>query len=167
MQVTDALGNGVEDVTVQVGILSDFYNKGVWTYNGTAWVQNISTPAPGCIDEDFNRNGILDIADGEQINDNFTIEAGNIATVVAQGGSGGTFITDAGGFGIVDVLYPQEFARWVDVTLKATTTVQGTESARSSSFRLPINADDVDDENEAPPGIISPFGQSALCTDTL
>jgi hypothetical protein len=85
---------------------------------------------------------------------------------VPQTGSGGTFISDIGGFGVVDVLYPQNHARWVDVTLTATTSVQGTEFASSSSFNLPINGDDVDDENEAPPGSSSPFGVLAGCGNT-
>lgn len=172
VQVTDSQGNGVEGVTVQVGVLSNYYHKGIWIYNGTNWVATVSTPAPGCIDEDFNRNGVLDLADGEDINGNGRIEAGNVATAVAQGGTGGTFISDSGGFGIVDVLYPQDHSMWVDVTLEATTTVQGTESKKASTFRLPVSADDTDDENETPPGVLlngfigSPYGQNAICTDT-
>jgi len=53
------------------------------------------------------------------------------------------------------------------VTIEATTSVQGTEFAKSSSFILPINGDDVDDENTVPPGVNSPFGTSANCGDTL
>jgi len=118
-----------------------------------------------CADEDVNRNGVLDA--GEDFNNSGRIEAGNIATVVAQNGSGGNFVTDAAGFGIVDVIYAQDHARWVEVTLEATTSVQGTEFAKASNFVLPINGDDVDSENEAPPGVISPFGSSASCADTL
>jgi protocatechuate 3,4-dioxygenase beta subunit len=165
IQVTDSQGNGVEGVTVQAGILSDAYFKGFWFYDALAsqWVQNVT--AGPCIDEDINnRNGVLD--PGEDLNGSGRIEAGNIATVVSQVSGGGTFTTDVGGFGIVDVIYPQEHARWVNVTLEATTSVQGTEFAKASNFVLPINGDDVDDENEVPPGQVSPFGQSATCLDT-
>jgi hypothetical protein len=163
VQVTDSQGNGVPDVTVQAGILSDAYFKGFWTYDAiaSAWVQNV-TVGP-CIDEDINnRNGVLD--PGEDLNGSGRIEAGNIATVVSQASGNGTFTTDAGGFGILDVFYPQEHARWVAVTLEATTSVTGTEFAKSSSFVLPINGDDVDDENETPPGQISPFGTGGVGT---
>jgi hypothetical protein len=118
-----------------------------------------------CADEDVNRNGQLDA--GEDANLSGRIEAGNIATASAQNGAGGTFMTDAGGFGIVDIFYPQDHAQWVHVTLQATTSVQGTEFAESSNFILPISGEDVDDANEAPPGSISPFGQSGSCADTL
>ena len=168
VQVSDSQGNGVEGVAVQVGLLSDNYYKGFWTFDQLigAWVQ-IVTAGP-CVDEDSipptDRNGILD--PGEDFNNSGFIEAGNIATAVPQTGSGGTFISDIGGFGVVDVLYPQDHARWVDVTLTATTSVQGTEFASSSSFNLSINGDDVDDENESPPGASSPFGVAAGCGNT-
>lgn len=167
IQVTDSQGNGVSGVTVQAGILSNAYWKGFWFFDTmsipSGWTQVITAGA--CADEDVNRNGVLDV--GEDFNNSGRIEAGNIATAVAQGGSGGTFVTDSGGFGIVDIFYPQEFARWVHVTLEATTSVQGTEFAEASNFVLPINGDDVDERDEAPPGVISPFGLSTTCADTL
>lgn len=165
IQITDSQGNGVADVSVQTGILSDAYFKGFWAFDTIAsrWVQ-IVTAGP-CADEDVNRDGVLDPS--EDFNGSGRIEAGNIATAVPQTGSGGSFLTDNGGFGIVDVFYPQDHARWVQVTLEATTSVQGTEFAEASSFVLTINGDDVSDEGQSPPGIISPFGQSTSCGDTL
>jgi hypothetical protein len=170
VQITDSQGNGVEGVTVQVGVLSDAYYKGFWFYDSVAggWFQNVT--AGPCADEDTNRNGVLDVFPNvpmdEDINLSGRIEAGNIATAVAQSSGNGTFTTDAAGFGIIDVIYPQDHARWVAVTLEAQTSVQGTEFASASSFILTINGEDVDDENESPPGVISPYGQSGSCLDT-
>jgi hypothetical protein len=170
IQITDSQGNGVEGVTVQAGILSDNYYKGFWFFDVLAgsWFQNVT--AGPCADEDTNRNGVLDffpnVPVDEDVNLSGRIEAGNIATVAAQSTGTGTFSTDQAGFGIIDVIYPQDHARWVEVTLEAKTSVQGTEFASASSFVLPINGDDVDDENEAPPGTISPFGSSGSCLDT-
>jgi hypothetical protein len=165
VQVTDSQGAGVADVTVQMRIQSDAYYKGYWVYDSVAsqWVQVIT--AGPCADEDVNRNGVLD--PGEDNNSSGTLEAGNIATVAAQSTGNGTFSTDQNGFGIVDVIYPQEFARWVDVTLTAQATVQGTETTETSKFRLPIAASDVTDQNTNPPGNPSPFGESNTCNDTL
>ena len=165
VQVSDSQGNGVEGVNVQVGILSDYYYKGFWTYDtvASAWVQILR--AGPCADEDVNRNGVLDA--GEDFNGSGRVEAGNVAAAVPQTGSNGTFVTDTGGFGIVDVFYAQDHARWVQATIEATTSVQGTEFAKASSFVLPINGDDVDDENTVPPGVNSPFGVSTNCADTL
>ena len=178
IQITDSQGNGVEGVTVQAGILSEAYYKGFWFFDALAGVWVYNPTAGPCIDEDsflpgFERNGVLD--PGEDLNGSGRIEAGNIATAVAQTGTGGTFTTDSGGFGIVDVFYPQQHALWVAVTLEATTSVQGTEFAEATTFIVPVNGEDIDDENESPPGVISqvtgligsPFGQSNNCADLL
>ena len=160
VQVTDAQGNGVEGVDVQMKILSDFYFKGSWTLPLLGdWVQNVQTAPPGCLDEDLNRNGVLDA--GEDNNNSGAIEAGNKATVTP-----GSATTDASGFVLVNVFYPQEFARWIEVTLTATTTVQGTEFEAPSTFVLPIAATDVA-STTVPPGVVSPFGASANCGDTM
>ena len=163
VQVSDSQGNGVSGVNVQVGILSTAYFKGFYTYDAAVGVWVVNYTAGPCADEDVNRNGVLD--PGEDFNGSGRIEAGNIASVVAQGGSGGNFTTDSGGFGVVDVFYPQEFANWVRVSLTATTSVQGTEFAESSNFVLPVSADDIDSQAENPPGNPSPFGTSGSCAD--
>jgi len=173
VQVTDSEGGGVADVTVQMRIQSDRYYKGFWAYDtvAAAWgrVETIIPPDPddprGCADEDVDRDGVLD--PGEDFNNSGEIEAGNIATVSAQSTGNATFVTDENGFGIVDVVYPQEFATWVDVTLTAQATVQGSETATTSKFRLPIAAADISSEDQSPPGNPSPFGQSDTCADTL
>lgn len=190
VQVTDSQGNGVEGAAVSLNILSERYSKGFWFFplGGTAWAQQVEatcqdedTDRDGVLDdaedglvncngildpgEDLNSNGILDF--GEDANGSCRIEAGNVATVVDQASGTGTVTTDANGFGIVDVFYAQEFARWVEVTLEAKTSVQGTEFAESTTFFLDIAASDVNNEDITPPGVISPFGQSNNCADTL
>jgi len=162
VQVTDAEGNGVEDVTVQVNILSQRYWDGIRTFppGGVCWVTN-QAPAAGCPDEDVNRNGIVDM--GEDLNTSGDLEAGNIATVVAQGVGGGTFQSDQNGFGIVEVWYPQEYAYWLEVTVEATTSVQGTEFSESATFLPPGTTTDFCTEDNAPPGVVSPFGTDGIC----
>ncbi|MGB5245533.1 MAG: Ig-like domain-containing protein, partial [Woeseia sp.] len=100
VQVTDSQGNGVEGVDVQVGLLSDAYYKGFYTFVDPVWIptytldpaNTTTTPPGGCADEDVNRDGVLELA--EDTNGNGRIEAGNIASVSAQGGSsGGNFVT--------------------------------------------------------------------------
>ena len=163
--VTDADGNGVEGVNVQLSILSDFYRKGFWALPLTGgWIQQITTPIENCPDEDINRNGVLDM--GEDLNNSGLIEAGNVATVTVQAGGGGTLITDANGLGLVDVIYAQDFAQWVFVALQARTDVQGTEFTETNRFWLDIAANDVNNRDATPPGQPSPYGVSMLCSDT-
>lgn len=190
IQVTDSQGNGVEGAAVSLNVLSEQYAKGFWFYplGGQQWAQQVDVV---CQDEDTDRDGVLDDAEdglvncngvldpgedlnnngildrGEDFNGSCRIEAGNIATVVDQASGTGTVTTDANGFGIVDVFYAQEFARWVQVTLEAKTSVQGTEFAESTTFFLDIAASDINNEQVTPPGVTSPFGLSTSCADTL
>lgn len=164
VQVTDSQGIGVDGATVQVNVLSDFYMKGHREFPaaGDSWLTVINAVCP---DEDINRNGVLD--GNEDQNNNNRIEAGNIVTAVSQISGTGTFVTDSTGFGLVDIFYPQEFAYYLDVTLEATTSVQGTEFAEATSFILTGSASDFNSEDVAPPGPVSRFGDSANCGDTF
>jgi hypothetical protein len=115
-------------------------------------------PSVGCADEDVNRNGVLDA--GEDFNASGRIEAGNIAAV-----SPSNVVTDASGFALVSVSYPQDHAFYLEVTLSASATVQGTEYVRSSRFMLGGSAADFNNTNNGAPGGVSPFGQAATCND--
>jgi hypothetical protein len=166
IQVTDAQGNGVNLVDVSVSVLSQRYWEGTRAYLTPpgVWATRPGSeamPLPGCPDEDADRNGVLN--SGEDANGNGRIEAGNIVTAVAQVGGGSTVRTDANGFAIVDVYYPQEFAYWLEVTLEARTSVQGTEFAEGTTFLLPALAADFSTQNSSPPGITSPFGTDGIC----
>ncbi len=96
------------------------------------------------------RNGILD--PGEDYNSNGRIEAGNIATVTPSNA-----VTDANGFVAVNVFYPQEYAYYLDVSLSASTTVQGTEYVRTSaSSRCRALLGTSSDVDKSPPGPVQP-----------
>ncbi len=164
IQITDAQGNGVDLVDVDVSILSERYWDGIRVYNGVIWATTPGSealPLLGCPDEDINRNGTLD--PGEDLNNNKRIEAGNIASVAAHDVGGSTVKTDKNGFALVDVYYPQEFAYWLEVTLEARTSVQGSEFSRRTTFVLPGLASDFNKEDVQPPGLFSPFGTDGLC----
>lgn len=174
VQVTDADGNGVDLVELTVGVLSERYWEGSRVYYSPpgSWLTQIGVealPAAGCTDEDANRNGILDVPPAvvttEDFNGSGEIEAGNIASVVAQNpGPNGEVITDANGFAIIDVFWPQDHSLWVEVTLEARAAVQGTETRASATYRLPILASDVQQETSAPPGVDSPLGLDGNCS---
>jgi hypothetical protein len=182
VQVTDSTGAGVANVSLDMSVLSQYYFKGYRVFAGTVWAQcytvqqdvclNVVPPkttngpftfpliAWGCADEDINRNGILDA--GEDNNHNGKLDAGNIALV-----SPATVVTDASGIAIARVLYPEEYAYWMQVTLQTQTSVQGTAYSAQSTFFLPGAGPDFSTASTAPPGALSPFGQGHSCTDTL
>jgi len=183
VQVTDSNGNGVANVPVSLRILSDVYYKGqrvaavspatgwstVFTATGAGSVSGLV--GQGCPDEDtlgpvqYQRNGILDIVTPgvggiEDYNGNGRLDAGNIAAVTPSNAT-----TDANGFVLVSVFYPQEYAYYLDVSLSASTSVQGTEYVRTSRFTLPGLSSDFDDAKKAPPGPLSPFGVQTSCSN--
>ena len=154
IQVTDSNGNGVAGVPLTVSVLSQFYYKGHRVFNVT-WA-NRSTVGNAnytCADEDLNRNGVLD--PGEDFNNSGRLEAGNIALVTPN-----SVVTGTAGFVVVSVIYPQEYAYWLDVTLEARAAVQGTEFVRAAYFTLPGAADDFKTQTTAPPGPTDALGQS-------
>lgn len=169
VQVTDANGNGVPNVPVSMRLLSVEYFKG-WRVDGrlltpqvNGWLTNyaltnLTSPVgAGCADEDLDRDGTLDT--GEDFNTNGRIEAGNIASV-----SPANVQTDANGWALVHVRYPQEYAYYLTVDLSASTTVQGTEYVRTSRFMLEGTVDDFRSTG-GPPGPVSPFGRAATCSN--
>ena len=177
VQVTDSNGNGVANVPVSLRILSEAYYKGIRVAavapaNGWTTAYTVPAGSPGtisatsvaCQDEDtlgvpaFQRNGILD--PGEDYNGSGRLEAGNIAAVTPSNA-----VTDASGFVLVNVFYPQEYAYYLDVLLSASTTVQGTEYVRTSRFMVPGISTDFNDNNKAPPGPVSPFGRATSCSN--
>ena len=160
--VTDANGVAVANQSLALSILPEDYDKGVMLYNPAAslWDNNYTTfPLPGhCPNEDTDRDGILD--GGEDSNGNGQLTPGNIAVVVP-----GAVTTDAQGRAAFAMQYGKQYATWVRVNIMARATVAGTESKQSVLMLLPVAVSDIGDEAVPPAGVVSPFGQSANCTD--
>ncbi|HEX5419365.1 MAG TPA: hypothetical protein VFY39_05155, partial [Gammaproteobacteria bacterium] len=161
-QVTDAQGNAVKGVELSFSVLSDYYYEGHREWNATDKKWDTVYTSTECPDEDVNRNGVLD--SGEDLNGSKKIEAGNIATAVAGGSSGGTVTTDDSGFALIDLYWPQEYAAYIEVTLEARSPVQGSESEASTTFLLDGLASDFSDQGVPPPGVTSPFGNADCAT---
>ncbi len=167
--VTDASGNAVPNVDVNIAITPHSFAKGFWAWNGiNLWTKAFiitGNPVTTCANEDVNLNGILDT--GEDINGNLVLDPGNIVSAP------NTVTTGADGSAVFDLIYAKEYATWVTVNLKASRTVAGTEASHTVQLTLPISGTDVGTEASPPPGVISPFGkglQSAgnnVCTNTL
>jgi hypothetical protein len=152
----------VPSVPITTSVLTDRYIKGNRAFVGGTWA-NYAAPVYNCQDEDTlvpatARNGQLDPA--EDANNNGRLDVGNIALVTPSQAT-----TNAQGFAIVDVLYPQDTSYWLQVTLEARAAVQGTEFRRSSTFVLPGAASDFNSQNVAPPGPRSPFGVNDCATN--
>lgn len=157
--VTDAGGNAAANTDVVITLIPITYYKGyrVPTVNDSG--QDVAPMVPfvtaTCVNEDMlvpgtDLNGVLDA--GEDLNSNGALEPGNIASVP------GTVTTDETGFGIIDIVYAKDYADWVDVRLRASAQVAGSEGFHEVELNLPVLASDVDTLTAAVPGEVSPFG---------
>jgi hypothetical protein len=159
--VTDANGNPVANATVELIVVPTRYRKGVYAQNGppcTAWGQVVSIT---CDSEDVNHNGVLDMSPiNEDMNNNGELDPENAASVP------GRVVTDASGFAFFNVVYAREFNSWLEVDLRARATVTGSEGLSHAVFFLPGLASDFANCSVAPPGVVSPYGMAAACTDS-
>jgi len=161
--VTDVESSGVEGSSVDLEAIPAFFYKGFYELRESpggalVWVQFITSPA--CPNEDANNNGILDLGEDTSGlgNGNGILDPGNVISVQSPQ------VTDTDGFAVFQMPYAKQFARWVDVRLEARAAVAGSEALAQEFVTLPILADDVTDEDVAPPGVISPFGTSSDCS---
>jgi hypothetical protein len=137
-------------------LMTDYaYFKGHYVWNGRLWEPVYSAR---CFNEDANLNGIMDA--GEDNNQSNILEPGNVFSINP------TATTNNAGYAVTTITYPKDRANWLAVTLKATAQAFGTEALDSVTFTLPVASADVFDEKKFPPGVISPYGQTTVCTDT-
>jgi hypothetical protein len=173
--VTDSSGAAVPNQTITVSVLPTRYRKGSFTlvgedYISTAWVSGVDPEGNmilgryfTCGNEDTNYDGI--ISTGEDINRNGRLDPGNVITVNGVS-STTTITTDNTGFALLKLRYAESYAAWVEVTLKASATVGGTESTNSVVFWVPGAAPDYTKAGGPPAGLFSPFGRFPDCTDS-
>jgi hypothetical protein len=181
VQAVDSAGNPVNNVSITLTIHSTPYgyaippNPPIWAYAkgayqvcGTSWVQyngvagctngTSSSPPVTCLNEDLNLNGVLD--PGEDFNSNGKLDPGDVAVATPS-----TVVTGSDGSAGFTVEYPEDHALWVQTLLTATATVQGTQSSTESLFILPILAVYLTTTASSPPGLVSPYGVAATCSD--
>jgi len=185
----DSHGAALANVPVTVSVLPVAYGKGSLggCPGGQYWVPIYTTATTDpysyaaskmCRNEDTDYTGNIssldtgtpstctDLVNGTTIpshvkdyNCNGTLDPGNVAVVAPSSGT-----TDATGRLDVKVTYPRDHSYWVEVTLAASTTVQGTQSSTSSTFVLRGTTADYSC-SVGPPGPVSPYGVAATCAN--
>lgn len=165
--VTDAAGNPSPDGTpVRFVVrpahftLNSFF-KGRYIAGTTKWIKDTLT-GTGCINEDANLNGVVDVTlttpFTEDLNGNGIDDPNGVATVNATANT-------VGGFAIANITYPQDHATWVQVDLEARAGVIGNDPPTVVSVILPGADVDYNNLSIQPPGVLSPYGVGNLCTD--
>lgn len=170
--VSDSSGNPVKDVLIQASVVPLLYFKGLYAWNGVdQWVKSVNQQ---CANEDTNGNGQLDPAQGATLgeddpangigNGDGLLTPGNPAVVTFDTGfENGK--TNSLGYLDMRVIYPRNFATWLQVRLRVTAVVAGTEGVGTSTLILPGLAGDYTSATLAPPGARSPYGASSTCTN--
>ncbi len=156
--VTDSSGNPVPNQSLNVAVFPKLYAKGVWLRNPTTgtfknWAAYRSTrDATDCDSEDVNRNGILDA--GEDRNNDGVLTPGNIAAVQQ------TVTANNDGIALFNLVYPIDYAGWLDVDITVSGQAAGTENVSTRMFILTPLDTDVNREDNPPAN--NPFGTGRL-----
>lgn len=105
-----------------------------------------------CVNEDANRNGFLD--GGEDRNADGLIQPRKAEIIVSYVNGNKT---DQNGQMLVQITYGQNMGSWLSYTLKATTSVAGSEGNASKSYKTDVLEADVENGSFRTP----PFGTGA------
>ncbi len=120
------------------------------------WAAYRSTKdATDCDSEDVNRNGILDA--GEDRNNDGVLTPGNIAAVQQ------TVTANNDGIALFNLVYPIDYAGWLDVDITVSGQAAGTENVSTRMFGLTALDTDFNKEENKPAD--NPFGNGR--TDAL
>lgn len=168
----DAWGMANEYIEGFTNLLEDYelYN---YSYSCVSEDKNGNRVLENSIEEDLNSNGILDAGEdtngngrldiNEDVNGNGELDPRdpalvdedlvNLPTVI-----GGQITTDSNGVGFFSLAYPQSNALWFDVVINVRVQALGTEAVADYEFGLQVIADDVDELEDSPPNMFSPYG---------
>jgi hypothetical protein len=180
IQVADASGNAVPDAVVSMSVDITHFGKGPFnsasgatatyqftrdippTANGLKYGDTFSTGTytssidpkvvglrVWCVNEDINRNGFKD--GGEDINLNGLLEPSKSEVVLSYVNGNKT---DANGQMLIQVSYPQNMGTWLAYTLKATTSVVGSQGSKERPFTTNVLQADLPNGSFLTP----PFG---------
>lgn len=152
--VTDSNGIPLNGITLTNRAIPLYFYLGElgfvddrWQWNGTIY---------RCRNEDRNLNGVLD--PGEDDNGDGRLWPGNVIAVTP--GSMQTAV----GRATLSLIYAESYAPWVEMELRTSATVSGTESNTRVSFITSGSATDFTNENLPPAGQVSPFGRVPSAT---
>lgn len=166
--VVDSAGNAVPDVQITPSVDLVAYFKGHYSWNGTSWIR---TQNARCLNEDINRNGLIDLFPGgtpptEDINGSLALEPRKSDVAISMVGS---TKTDASGTAVLQLQYAKSVASWD--SFKITASAAGVLSPPAyypvvgPEALLPVDADAIKKESPPPAFVTSPYGDSGSCTD--
>lgn len=148
--VSDAAGNAVSGAQISASVDLIRYGKGAWQG------EERPTTAWWCLNEDKNRNGVIDA--GEDIDNDGQLEPRKADVVISYLGGQ---VTGSNGRATLQVEYPQNVGSWIEYVVKVTTSVAGSEGTYEKSFVTDVLEADVKNGSFR----VSPFGVIPSCTN--
>lgn len=177
--VTDAAGNPVANQRLNIQVYPVRYSLGKWVKSPASgafvsWRPIRSTNAGDktaagltCLNEDKNRNGILDKNLLEDGNGDGMLTPGNVAVAYGNVNNEASIVTSNNeGVALFNLQYPREYAPWVDVDLVVSSgNIVGTENITSRTYTLGYSFTDTNVEGIRP--ISNPYGIATTNFDTV
>ncbi|TWO70456.1 hypothetical protein FN976_15880 [Caenimonas sedimenti] len=164
--VTDANGTPASSRIVNLEVLPLYYMTGSYDVDIVIDVGGFPRPTGPwrktetgrCINEDLDRDGVLDV--GEDENGNGRLDPG-LPVVVTPA----SVTTDANGFATFKLQYGENYSTWVNTMITARAFVGGTESVKRQEYLLGASLADMTSA-ATPANQTSPFGAFApsFCT---
>lgn len=160
VSVADSAGNAKADVPLSVSLDLRQFRKGFYVLIADKWAKS-GGDAAVCINEDANRNGVLEA--GEDTNGNGRLDPGRSDVTVRLVDSR----TKADGTAVVEITYAKSFATWVDAWVTvAASGVAGTEGRATYKFDpVPADAASINNKDAAPAFAVSPYGRLPGCAN--
>lgn len=162
ISVVDSSGAAKPDVNLVVSVDLPNYRKGIYEAGTAAWGKTGGLPsgdAALCLNEDRNRNAVLET--GDDVNNNGSLEPRKADVRVNLLSSK----TDANGSAILNVTYDQDHGSWVDAVITVSASgIAGTEGrAIYNLFPVPVDSNAIKNVTNPPAFVFSPYGAAASC----
>lgn len=159
VSVVDSAGVAKPDVTLSASVDLPRFGKGHYFISSASkWAQQVNAI---CINEDTNRNGVLE--SGEDLDNDQRLEPGKSDVSIRLLDTK----TRADGTAVLEIQYAKSFGSWVEAWITvAASGVSGSEGR--ATYRLspvPVPSSALTSESNAPAFVLSPYGDSADCTD--
>ena len=164
--VSDSAGVAKPDVNLVASLDLPYYHKGQYVISNGKWVKSgpgifNGNSAAGCLNEDTNRNGVLD--NGEDVNGDGQLWPRKPDVIVSLLQSK----TGSDGTAVLQIQYAKDHASWVDAMITVSASGVSGSEGRAQYFSAPVPVDVAAINNIAasPAFQISPYGTASVCTD--
>ena len=157
VSVADSAGVAKSDVNLVVSLDLPNYYKGQVTRGANAWEP---VYAAGCINEDKNRNGVLETGDDDNGDGQIWPRKPDVIVSLLQSKTG----TD--GTAVLQIQYAKDHALWLDALITVSASGVGGSEGRASYLVNPVPADSASARStDAPAYFTSPYGKASSCAD--